>query len=235
MQPINDWPNGLIWYTESDIEAREYLIRVISARLRDAMRNLNRQIEFIRVETPCLVPVSAVAAHRGAEFPIWKVWHKDYILALRPESTAGTFMMFNHLFPQKSVLTKRLPLCLWQAGLSFRVEQEKTFSNLRFKQFWQMEFQLAYAEGTKADYHTHAVESVMEILGFVFPHYKGELSIVDLVDFPEEMPFYSERTTDIYLVDHEVVAVSSRTDFKYPVVEISCGLDRLLAFYQQIL
>jgi len=238
MQPVKDWPNGLICYTESDINAREYLIRIISSRLQDSMKNINRKIEFMRVETPSLVPCSIVSAHQEANFSTWQVNNSNSkdIFALRPESTAGTFMMFEHLFPQENILVKRLPLCLWQSGLSFRVEQDKSFSNLRFKQFYQIEFQLAYSEGTKADYHTHAVESIMNILEFLFPLYKKEKSLysVDLVEFPEEMPFYSEKTTDIYLADVEVVAVSTRTDFRYPVIEISCGLDRLLAFHQQV-
>ena len=47
----------------------------------------------------------------------------------------------------------------------------------------------------------------------------------------ETMPFYSKKTTDLYLDEWEVIAISSRTDFKYPVLEVSCGLDRLVAIF----
>lgn len=248
MQPIEGWPNGLICYTEADIQAREHLIQAISHHMRRWMRKLNPQIEFERVETPCLIPSSTASAHIDADFPLWHASGgsieriEDYDnehLWLRPESTAGTYLMFNVLFPQDKQFKKRLPLCLWQAGLSFRREQDKTFSNLRFKQFYQLEFQLAYAEGTKADYHEHAVEGMMELMAFLFPLWNQdgllcrlEVGKADTAD-SEKLPFYSAKTTDIYLHNHEVVAISTRTDFKVPVLEISCGLDRLTALYQK--
>ncbi len=252
MKPITDWPNGLVYYDEADIETREFLIRFISRELRDAMRKLNRGIDFVRVETPCLIPQQIAQPHIDAKFPLWQVaWKQDTDALipeevtgfyLRPESTHCTYAMFRELYPESLRLKKVLPLCLWQAGLSFRVEQDKTFRNLRFKQFYQMEFQLAYAEGTKADYHAHAVEAMKVILESLFPQFQEKLfpnrddnaSIysVDL-EHEDEIPFYSERTTDLYVLDHEVVAISSRTDFEYPILEISCGLDRLLAIHRQ--
>ncbi len=250
MKPMQNWPNGLIYYDEADIEAREFLIRFISRELRDAMRQLNRGIDFVRVETPCLIPKEIVEPHLEVKFPLWKVDPTNHIeispelmenhLWLRPESTHCTYAMFRELYPESNRLKKVLPLCLWQAGLSFRVEQDKTFRNLRFKQFYQMEFQLAYAEGTKADYHLHAVRAMRGILDKLFPQWGTASGIltpehiysVDLEDM-DEIPFYSEKTTDLYVLDHEVVAISNRTDFEYPILEISCGLDRLLAIYRQ--
>jgi glycyl-tRNA synthetase (class II) len=204
------------------------------------MRELNPQIEFVRVETPCIIPSTLAQTHMDANFPLWHVSggsvtdindYDDEHFWLRPESTAGTYVMFKELFPQESKLRKRLPLCLWQVGLSFRREQDKTFRNLRFKQFYQMEFQLAYAESTMADYHLHAVRSIQRILDKLFPQWTpDEIGSVDL----DEIPFYSERTTDLYVKNHEVVAISSRTDFTYPILEVSCGLDRLTALYQDL-
>ena len=240
MKPIPGWPNGLVYYDEADIEAREFLIRFISRELRDAMRQLNRGIDFIRVETPCLVPQEIVQPHVDAEFPLWQVSDpseqpdavKDK-LWLRPESTHCTYAMFRELYSESLRLIRVLPLCLWQAGLSFRVEQDKTFRNLRFKQFHQMEFQLAYSEGTKADYHLHAVRAMQDILDKLFPQWTPDnIDSVDM-EHEDEIPFYSEKTTDLYVLDREVVAISSRTDFEYPILEISCGLDRLLVIYRQ--
>lgn len=242
MKPMSNWPNGLIYYSEADIETREFLIRLISRELRSAMRELNRGIDFVRIETPCLIPQEIAQPHIDAQFPLWKVSDQseqpDAIetdLWLRPESTHCTYAMFRELYPESLRLKKVLPLCLWQSGLSFRVEQDKPFRNLRFKQFYQLEFQLAYAKGTKADYHAHAVESVMtKILGVLFPRWgNDEIYEVSLVEYENEIPFYSEKTTDLYVLDHEVVAISNRTDFEYPILEISCGLDRLLALYRQ--
>ena len=256
VKPIEGWPNGLICYTEADIRAREYLIQTISHHMRDWMRKLNPQIEFERVETPCMIPLAVAQAHVNANFPLWHASggpveqiedYDDEHFWLRPESTAGTYLMFDVLFPQDKQFRKRLPFCLWQAGLSFRREQDKTFSNLRFKQFYQLEFQLAYAEGTKADYHEHAVEGIMELMEFLFPLWNqlgllggnglwaikvGEERAHDQPQI-EKLPFYSSQTTDIYIGSREVVAISTRTDFKVPVLEISCGLDRLTALHQR--
>ena len=225
-----NWPNGLVYQTEYDIVVRDMFITLISAQLREAMQQLNPSICFTRVETPVLVPGDIVASHVDAKFPLWKAASSDDALFLRPESTNGTYEMFHVLFPQKPQLAKRLPLCLWQVGLSFRVEQDKSFKHLRFKQFYQMEFQLAYAEGTKADYHSHAVAAMQKILARYFP--ACDVHPVDMRDCPEEMPFYSLKTTDLYLDDWEVVAISDRTDFDHPVLEISCGLDRLVAIFE---
>lgn len=243
MKPIPGWPNGLVYYDEADIEAREFLIRFISRELRDAMRQLNRGIDFVRVETPSLIPQQIAQPHIDAKFPLWQVaWKQDTDALipeevtgfyLRPESTHCTYAMFRELYPESLRLKKVLPLCLWQAGLSFRVEQDKTFRNLRFKQFYQMEFQLAYAEGTKADYHSHAVRAIKDILWKLFPQWTPDhIYSVDL-EHENEIPFYSEQTTDLYVLDREVVAISNRTDFEYPILEISCGMDRLLAIYRQ--
>ncbi len=218
MKPMPEWPNGLIYHTEQDIRIREFLILDISSRLRAAFKKLNRAIDFVRVETPCIIPEELLAKHREADFDLWKL--EDSEFCLRPESTIGTYLMFSVLFPQKKQLERNLPLCLWQSGLSFRVEQDKTFTNLRFKQFYQLEFQLAFREGTQADYHACAVDTMREFLRRQPLEYREE-------ELEADRPFYSERTTDIYLDQWEVVAVSSRTDFDYPVVEVSCGLDRL--------
>ena len=235
MKPIPSWPNGLIYYSEADIDAREFLIRTIARELRDAMRQLNRGIDFIRIETPCLIPQSIAQPHLDASFALWEVSNKDEEarLWLRPESTHCTYAMFRELFPESSRLKKVLPLCLWQVGLSFRVEQDKTFRNLRFKQFYLMEFQLAYAPGTMADYHAHAVAAMKKILSRLFPQWdKEDIYSMDLED-ESEIPFYSEKTTDLFVLDREVIAISNRTDFEYPILEISCGLDRLLAIHRQ--
>jgi len=223
MQPVPNWPNGLVCYTADDLRIRNFLIWEISERLRAAFKELNRSIDFRQVETPCLVPSSVVQDHLEDDFKVWQI--ADEELYLRPESTKGTFLMFPVVCPQEQSLAKRLPLCLWQVGLSFRAEQDKTFANLRFKQFYQLEFQLAYREGTKADYHECAVNSMLEILAHLFP----QKSLRTEIPTP---PFYSRKTTDIYLHEREAVAISDRTDFKYPILEISCGLDRLTAIYQ---
>ncbi len=235
-----NWPNGLIYYNETDIATREALIAMIPLRLKQEFKKVNRAIDFVRVETPCLVPVDMVRNHLEHSFPVWfckpnELGDPEYVyeesndyLFLRPESTRSTYEMFDVLFTQEKQLKKWLPFCIWQVNMSFRVEQDKTFSNLRFKQFYQMEFQLAYSPDTKADYHAVAVEAMVDMLMSVVP---DSMPVETMPQEGEDLPFYSKKTTDLNVVTQadvmEVAAVSSRTDFKLPIIEISVGLDRL--------
>lgn len=243
MRPLPNAPNGLVCYTEKDIFYREFLIVAISSYLRQVFKDANRAIEFMRVETPCLVPTDLVQDHITSKFPLWcalptdgEMWAKNQPeenVWLRPESTKGTYQMFDVLFPQDQEFLKHLPLCLWQSGLSFRVEQDKTFSHLRFKQFYQLEFQIAYSSTTKADYHTIAVQAMQK---FLRQHFALFACRTEQLNAPD-LPFYSDLTTDLYLSDGsqewEVIAISKRKDFKVPILEISCGLDRLTHLIQQ--
>lgn len=242
MNPVPSWPNGLVYYTEEDIARREHLIQDITRHLQFILKAVNRSVNFQRVETPAMVPVSMVNAHLEADFPIWRVnggpknasITPETDLALRPESTRGTYTMFDVLYPMENSLKKNLPLCLWQSGLSFRQEQDATFKHLRFKQFYQLEYQLAYSEGTKVDYHTEAAYAMSYLMRTRFPHLHSYSE--DLLE--ADRPFYSSKTTDIYLITKtdaanataeqwECVAISTRKDFKYPILEVSVGLDRL--------
>ena len=231
MQPMNEkWSNGFVLHSDHDIRIRGFLIEDISRRLEEGFKKLNRAVNFIRIETPCVVPDHVVEQHQKSDFPVWSVDNKDHVgkLFLRPETTRGTYEAFHMLFPQANNLRKQLPLCLWQAGKSFRIEQDKAFRNLRFKEFYQLEFQLAYGEGTAANYHAAAISIMSDILRRIY-------SNIGIVITGAETPFYSKETTDLFIGDHEVVAISSRTDFEHPVVEIACGLDRLVALYEGII
>lgn len=229
MNPFPDSPNGLVYYSEQDLINRQFLIDDISNRIKTTFKKANRAIDFIRIETPCLVPQTIIAEHLDAQFPLWSAvsTSDSEKLWLRPESTKGTYQMFDVLFPQDSEFKKNLPVCLWQSGLSFRVEQDKTFRHLRFKQFYQLEFQIAYSETTKADYHLIAADTMHKFLLDRFP----SMFVAREYLKDDELPFYSKTTADLYLSQEnerwEVIAISNRTDFKVPIIEISCGLDRL--------
>ena len=233
MHPMDkDWSNGFVFQSAHDIRIRGFLTEDLARRLEEGFKELNRAINFIRVETPCIVPERIVEQHQSAEFPVWEVGHEQFVgkLFLRPETTKGTYTAIQMLFPQASLLKKQLPVCVWQSGKSFRVEQDKAFRNLRFKEFYQLEFQLVYSEGTAADYHVAAVEVIQDILFRIYGRRRIRAIVVE-----DDRPFYSTKTTDIYLDDHEIVAISNRTDFEHPVLEVACGLDRLVALYDRVI
>jgi len=210
MQPFKK--NGLVVYNEIDIINREYAISFISTSIERFMKDINRAWEFRRVETSQLIPIEAVSSAYNKS---------DYFsvgddMALRPETTWGSYEMLKNFLN-----TEKLPFCVWQVGKSFRNEQDKTFSNIRFKEFYQMEFQMAYSKDSKADYYNHALESTQKIIRKLFPV---------IVEKSDRLPDYSICTMDLVTVgeNQEIASISLRNDFEHPVVEVAIGLDRIL-------
>ncbi len=193
--------NGLKCWTEKQIKQREALIETLVAETKDILYSVNKAIQLFRVETPCMIP----AEWAIGPFPYYKI---DSRYVLRGESTGGTYYM-------QDKLNLPLPVVLYQVNKSFRDEASEAMrpSHYRYREFWQLEFQLFYPLNTKADYHTLFVGK--------FPKRYGT---------PEETetPPYASRTTDLILNGVEVASLSTRKDYKVPVFEISFGLDRLV-------
>lgn len=195
--------NGFVVYNEQDIEWREYMIRRVYQLMRDTLQDVNKSITFERAETPMLLKPDLLRSHIEENFELIRAG-KYY---LRPETTKGLYLCLEG---------KKLPYCVWQVGKSYRDEKfgKFRFDNLRFREFYQQEFELAYNEGTKADYMECVQEAFCKEFGM-------------FARIPHDLPHYSEKTIDLYLNDHEVVAISKRKDYKTPILEVSVGLDRL--------
>lgn len=156
-----------------------------------------------RVETPCLIPPDMAIG----SLPYYKI---DDRYVLRAESTHGTYWVMDHS-------THQLPVCLYQMNKSFRDEKSDAMriGSMRYREFWQLEFQLFYSPTTKADYHQMFVDSFK---------WRGVF-----VELPKhDMPGYSLRTTDIEIDGTEIASLSTRKDYKVPVFEMSFGLDRII-------
>jgi len=156
--------NATVLWTEREIEERDALIRLIAVIVRDAWQALNPAVTMIRVETPILTPAEHLGGHIKAGFELLGT-ERGY---LRPETTAGTFAAFGAMFPQQAQRVKRLPMCLWQAGKSFRDEahgETMRATKLRLREFWQQEFQLFCRPDTKADYIGAALEALTARFG----------------------------------------------------------------------
>lgn len=214
--------NATLAWDELEIVRRENLIREIPIVLKQAWKNLNNQVDFHRVETPVLTPESFLRSHIDAKFELIKTGNRGY---LRPETTAGTFEALNLYCPNLSALKKKMPLCLWQVGLSFRDEKKPDTmraSKLRLVQFYQIEFQLFCSHGTKAPYMQSALDALIGLYG-------GKAVVCQ----EHELPHYSMETIDWMMDGLEVGGFSERTDWDHGVVyEVAIGLDRLVA--QQI-
>lgn len=205
--------NGLVWWDECAIERREAITSRLIGEVRRTIQDMNSAIRFIRVETPCLMPFDWCT---NSQLPYMRTENH----ALRAESTRGTYWVQEHV-------QFKLPVCIYQINKSFRDEKSEAMrlSHLRLREFYQLEFQLFYAIGTRNDYHQKFVDSFHFQLGVA--DVEGLLELVPLELQTEELPPYSTRTTDLNIGKYEVASLSTRNDFEVPVFEMSFGLDRL--------
>jgi glycyl-tRNA synthetase len=214
---------GLRFWTEDEIELREaFASRVINVVKRTLLK-VNPAWSFAQMEGPILIPQSDINAAYD-ENDVFSTNHTVYeneILCLRPETTHSSYLYAKHL-------NKKLPLCVYQKGKSFRRELNDgaTASKLRFNEFWQLEFQCIYSDSTKTDYRQHLMSRVsLEIARFT--------GLTIRINESDRLPIYSESTFDIE-VNHngtwrEIASCSIRNDFvdNTKVCEIAIGLDRI--------
>ncbi len=224
-----DWPNGFVIYDERDLLAREIIVKTITQSLGKVLCGLNRAVRVVQVETPMLTPTRALAGHEKIGFDLVKSSfqkHGDQVMYLRPETTFGTFAAFRAIFKEEASRKKQLPVVLWQYGKSFRDEQSRPMDELRFKEFYQLEYQLFASADSKADYFGVCVSAAVSAINAIV----GESVSLLSVD-ANNLAHYSKRTTDLNTSGGvEVAAISERTDFdNLMVVEVSVGLDRLTA------
>jgi len=214
----NCFSNATVWWTEREIAERDALTSICYQIVKDAWTNLNPAVQFARIESPIMTPLKYLEGHVNTGFPMLQINDK---VALRPETTAGTIEVFHQMFPQKTQRMKRLPMCIWQVGKSFRDEdnpETMRATKLRLREFYQLEFQLFTSEGTKADYLMVAIKDLVGNFG-------GEWVMVG----KDDLPHYSTRTVDWEIEGLEVAGCSRRIDWEDGILfEISIGLDRLV-------
>jgi glycyl-tRNA synthetase len=234
--------NGLVHWGQRDIEARERMQAFFAAEVARILREQNRAWDFERVEAPIMLPLALVNPNY-APADLWAFAPHDDTEArmiARPETTPSTYVwMVDRLAGHDGV---RLPYCAWQAGKSFRVEQDKTLRNMRLKEFWQLEFQCAFAADTANDYHSRVLEPVRRMIA-------QAVALPTRVVPSDRLPDYSLATMDVEadMGDRwmEICSISKRKDFparhRYQnkhkewretdilVLEIAIGLDRCVA------
>jgi len=231
--------NGLVHWTERDIRLREMMIAHFAGEVAAFLKATNPAWDIRRVEAPILTPRELISTAYGAGdvFVQGQMSEHDHALVLRPETTPSTYAYMQHLLNGHERV--RLPLCVWQAGKSFRREQDQPTRHVRLKEFWQMEFQCAFTADTGNDYHAACLEPVRRMIGAMT---RLPTHIVP----SDRLPAYSQVTTDVE-VDNgdkwmEVASISRRTDFPQKaraptkadaareldvlVLEIAIGLDR---------
>lgn len=214
MKPIFDH-NGLVWWSEEEVQTRRMVFDYFVRNIKNALLEINPAWRFFECETPVLMPIANVSeSYNKSDY--FQVFNSD--LALRPETTFGSYEVAKHILEQKN----RLPICVYQQGKSFRNEQDKALSNMRLKEFWQLEFQCLYSIKTANSYN----DAMMPELKKIFDRLIGCCDIIP----SDRLPSYSILTTDIEYNGMELASVSLRKDYSEDVrvLEIAIGLDRLV-------
>lgn len=224
MQPIYEH-NGLVAWCDEEVALRRQATEFLVRGIRRILLKTNPAWRFFECETPILTPLAFISPAYSPD---------DYYtatdgLALRPETTAGSFQVAKTLLNEG----QRAPLCVYQIGKSFRREQDKALSNMRLKEFYQLEFQCIYSINTANDYQL-AVMPELVVLFTRLLH--GEVRQVE----SDRLPAYSLRTLDIERHDGtrfmELASVSVRTDFseQHRVLEIAVGMDRVVRHMTEV-
>lgn len=219
---------GLRFWTEDEIELREAFQTRAASVVRRTLTDMNPAWRFFRAEGPCLSPRNRIsAAYDDDDIFVTNHLAGGEALCLRAETTPTSYAVAR-------TIQGKLPICVWQAGKSFRRETNDGASaaKLRFNEFWQLEFQCIYRADTKADYRAKLIEAIRGEIGRFT---RRNTRVVE----SDRLPDYSESTIDIE-ADHngawrEMSSCSVRTDYSDDtrVCEIAIGLDRVATLAAQ--
>lgn len=222
--------NGLIFWSEEDIRIREMLKEHFVSTIRLNLKTQNRGFEIVQVEAPLITPIELINKNY-TEDDIHAVKPRrdsEDLYVLRPETTMGSYKALEHLLNTHNEMKMKLPLCVWQHGKSFRREQDQPTKFMRLKEFYQLEFQIAFSSTTANDYSISLIPAVQQAISEMIGPCRIEPS--------DRLPDYSESTMDIICVasNMEVCSISKRKDFpKAKILEVAIGTDRCVYNFLQ--
>ena len=214
--------NNIIFWTEEQIHLRKMLETFFVTTLSRILKEQNSAFEFFQIEAPLLTP-QALINPGYTEADIYSLGD----IALRPETTMGSYAYAQHLLNPHNQRKARLPLVIWQHGKSFRREQDQPTKFVRLKEFHQLEFQILFHLSTKNDYSQVVVPGVCEMISAMI----GPC----VVQPSDRLPDYAEWTQDIICVKSqmEVCSISMRKDFPAARnLEVAIGTDRCVFNFQ---
>jgi glycyl-tRNA synthetase len=218
---------GLRGWGPYELMLREHAQERFVSAIRSTLLQLNSAWNFDRVEGPILMPRSFISPSYDGD-DVWLLQAKlgEDEAVLRPETTAYSYEAAKTLLMRGD---RKMPLCVWQVGKSFRREQSDgaTAAKLRFYEFTQLEFQCLYSPRTLADYRSAVVEQMYNTIASL-THLSTRFVTSD------RLPSYSTKTEDVEVEWNgrwtEMCSISDRTD--YPdakVLEVAIGLDRIVS------
>lgn len=213
--------NGLLFWNSTQIQLRrmfeDYLVGAVS----NCLKIQNRAFNIVQVEAPLLTPRAFINKnYTDEDMYCFEAPNGDEFV-LRPETTMGSYQALEDYLNPHNEMKYRLPLCIWQHGKSFRREQDQPTKFMRLKEFYQLEFQIAYSPTTANDYAESVIpavhEALQDLLGFC------------TIEPSDRLPDYSESTMDIICNKSrmEVCSISKRKDFPgAKILEVAIGTDR---------
>ena len=209
--------NGLVFWTEEEIQVREMIKDHLVASIKKNLKTQNSAFDFIQVEAPLITPSLLINPNYSND----DIYSLDRDHVLRPETTMGSYKALEHLFNPHHPRRVRFPVVVWQHGKSFRREQDQPTKFMRLKEFYQLEFQIAYSPSTANDYSVSLIPAVQEAISQMIGMCRVEPS--------DRLPDYSEFTADVicHRTNMEVCSISKRKD--YPgakILEVAVGTDR---------
>lgn len=215
--------NGLLFWTQEEIKIRRILEEYFCSEIISSLRKQNSAFSMVQIEAPLLTPREFVNKNYTDE-DIFVLGD----LALRPETTMGSYAYAKHLLSGYNDIKFRPPIVVWQHGKSFRKEQDQPTKFMRLKEFYQLEFQIIFASNTANDYSIKLYPDVQNMISNMI----GECRIEE----SDRLPDYSEQTMDIVCqrTNMEVCSMSKRKDLEvYKVIEIAIGTDRCVYNFQE--
>lgn len=214
--------NGLIFWTQEEIKLRRQFEEYFSSEILASLRKQNAAFQMLQVEAPLLTPRELINKNYTDE----DIWAFEE-LALRPETTMGSFVYAKHILSGYNEIKQKPPVVIFQHGKSFRREQDQSTKFMRLKEFYQLEFQIIFGATTANDYSVKLYPDVLKAISNMIGECRIEAS--------DRLPDYSEETTDIVCVktDMEVCSMSKRKDLEgYKVIEVAIGTDRCIHNFQ---
>jgi glycyl-tRNA synthetase len=211
--------NGLVFWSEEEIRIRNMFVEHMVSAVRRSLLSMNQAFKLVQCEAPILTPSSEI----NLNYSVDDFYMVDQ-LALRPETTMGSYAYARHILSGYHDPKFKPPICVWQHGKSFRREQDQPTKFMRLKEFYQLEFQILFAANTYNDYYPRLVEDVRKALAELLVNCKTEKS--------DRLPSYSDETTDVIFVEPEqemeICSISRRKDFdsKIKNIEVAIGTDR---------
>ena len=211
--------NGLVFWSEEEIRIRNMFVEHMVSAIRRSLLSMNQAFKLVQCEAPILTPSNEI----NPNYSVDDFYMVDQ-LALRPETTMGSYAYARHILSGYHDPKFKPPICVWQHGKSFRREQDQPTKFMRLKEFYQLEFQILFAANTSNDYYPRLVEDVRKALAELLVNCKTEKS--------DRLPSYSDETTDVIFVEPEqemeICSISRRKDFdsKIKNIEVAIGTDR---------